>query len=584
MSGRRLYAAATIVVVVGLTAAAALLWGGYPAPAGTLVAQLVVTLAVGWSFAGLGLVGWRRRPASLAGPLMVAVGLAWFARALGVVQNPWSFNAGLLIGTVYLAVLAHLVVTYPSGRIITRSQGVVVTIAYLCTVPLTFVGHWLIPSSEPCPGCPHNLLMPDPPAAAPSGGHQVLYGLVVAATAAVLIVMVRRWWAATAAGRRSYAPAVGGATLILVVVAVHRLSVVLGVSASASTVLSWAVTAVLVLWPLGLVVGLARERLDRSAVADLVVELGGPLPPGRMRDALAAALHDRSLDVVFWLPDRGVWVQESGETVDAPREDAGRYVTILARDGDTIAALIHDPVLADQPGLVSSVAAAAALAMENERLHAQARAHLIDTMASRTRIVAAASAERRRVERNLHDGAQQRMLNLMLALRLAKVRLGAGGYEEADTAIDAAGAELTSALSELRELARGIHPAVLTHAGLGPAVLALAQRSSVPVLLTDDLGKQRFREGVEETAYFIISEALANVSKHAHATQAIVRIRERDGDVIVDVTDDGIGGADMAAGEGLRGLQDRVEAYSGRLHIDSQAGNGTHLMAALPCA
>jgi signal transduction histidine kinase len=584
MTGRRLWAAATIVVVAGLAAATGLLWGGYPTSAGMLVAQLVVTLAVGWSFAGLGLVGWRRRPGSLAGPLMVAVGLAWFARALGAVQHPWSFNAGLLIGTVYLAVLAHLVVTYPGGRIITRSQGLVVAIAYLCTVPLNFIGHWLIPSSEPCPGCPRNLLLPDSAAAAPSGGHQVLYGLVVAATAAVLIVMVRRWWAATPTGRRSYAPAVAGATVILMVIVVHRLSVVLGVPAAVSTVLSWAVTAVLVLWPLGLVAGLARERLDRSAVADLVVELGGTLPPGRMRDALAAALHDPSLDVVFWLPDRGVWVQESGETVDAPREDAGRSVTILARDGDTIAALIHDSVLVDQPGLVSSVAAAAGLAMENERLHAQARAHLIDTKASRTRIVAAASAERRRVERNLHDGAQQRMLNLMLALRLAKVRLGAGGYEEADTAIDAASAELTSALSELRELARGIHPAVLTHAGLGPAVLALAQRSSVPVLLTDDLGKQRFREGVEETAYFIISEALANVTKHAHATQAIVRICERDGDVIVDVTDDGIGGASMAAGDGLRGLQDRVEAYSGRLHIDSQAGNGTHLMAALPCA
>jgi signal transduction histidine kinase len=577
-------AAATIVVVAGLCAAAALLWGGYPTPTGTLVAQLVVTLAVGWSFAGLGLAGWRRRPASMAGPLMIAVGLAWFARTLGAVRHPWSFNTGLLIGGVYLAVLAHLVVTYPSGRILTRSQRMVVAAVYLSTVPLNFVGHWLIPSSEPCRDCPYNLLIVDRPAAAPTAGHQVLYALILAESTAVLIVVVRRWRAATAAGRRSYAPAVGGATVIILVVAVHRLSVLLGVSSSASTVLSWAVTAVLVFWPLGLVAGLARERLDRSAVADLIVELGGTLPPGRMREALAAALHDPSLHVVFWLPDRGVWVQESGETADAPREDAGRSVTILARDGDTIAALIHDPVLVDQPGLVSSVAAAAGLAMENERLHAQARAHLIDTKASRTRIVAAASAERRRVERNLHDGAQQRMLNLMLALRLAKVRLGAGGYEEADTAIDAASAELTSALSELRELARGIHPAVLTQAGLGPAMLALAQRSSVPVLLTDDLGKQRFREGVEETAYFIVSEALANVTKHAHATQVIVRICERDGDVIVDVTDDGVGGADMAEGEGLRGLQDRVEAYSGRLHIDSQAGNGTHLTAALPCA
>jgi len=199
MTGRRLCAAATIVVVVGLPAAAALLWGGYPTPTGTLVAQLVVTLAVGWSFAGLGLAAWRRRPASMAGPLMIAVGLAWFARTLGAVRHPWSFNTGLLIGGVYLAVLAHLVVTYPSGRIITRSQRMVVAAVYLSTVPLNFVGHWLIPSSEPCRDCPYNLLIVDRPAAAPTAGHQVLYALILAESAAVLIVVVRRWRAATAA-------------------------------------------------------------------------------------------------------------------------------------------------------------------------------------------------------------------------------------------------------------------------------------------------------------------------------------------------------------------------------------------------
>ena len=249
-----------------------------------------------------------------------------------------------------------------------------------------------------------------------------------------------------------------------------------------------------------------------------------------------------------------------------------------------MAALVHDPALADQPGLVSAVAAAAGLALENERLHAQARAHLAETRASRTRIVDAADAERRRVERNLHDGAQQRMLNLMLALGRAKARLrrrartgrhaGAGPGER--------GAR-RSRLQELRDLARGIHPAVLSDSGLGPAVRALAQRSSVPVRVTDGLHDQRFASAVEETAYFIVSEALANVAKHAAASEAVVSIGQMNGDVVVDVTDDGVGGASLLAGAGLRGLQDRVDAYSGRLRIESVAGQGTHITAALPC-
>ena len=364
---------------------------------------------------------------------------------------------------------------------------------------------------------------------------------------------------------------------------IHRLSVMLGAPEPVSTPFYWAVTCVLVLWPVGLVVGLARAHLDRSAVADLVVEFDGPLPPGRMRGALARALHDPSVEVAYWLPERDVFVDESGVPVSAPSEDGGRAVTMLERDGEPIAALIHDPILADQPGLVSAVAAAAGLAIENERLHAQARAHLIEINASRTRIVAASGAERRRVERNLHDGAQQRMLNLMLALRLAKVRLDANRDSEAAQAIDAAMTELTQALTELRELARGIHPAVLTQSGLGPAVHALAQRSSVPVRITDDLGELRFADAVEETAYFIVSEALANVTKHAHASQAIVGLHQLDDAVIVDITDDGVGGASVRDGDGLRGLQDRVDAYSGLLHIDSPAGGGTRITATLPC-
>jgi signal transduction histidine kinase len=583
MTTRLRWGVTAATVLAGLACVAALLWGGYQMDTQTLGVTMVVTLTVGWSFAGLGILAWVRWPTTLAGRLMVAVGLAWFARTLGAVEHPWAFGAGLLVGSLYLGVLGHLIVTYPSGRLTTGSQRAVVAAGYFCTLPLNFIAHWLMPSSESCRDCPHNLLSMNEPDSAPTDGDQVLYAIVVAVTAAALGVTVRRWHTATPAQRRSLAPALGGATIILIVLALQRLSMVLGAPEQLSLPFSWTVIGVLVLWPLGLVAGLARGRFDRSAVADLVVEFSQTLPPGSMRGALARVLHDPSIEVAFWLPDRNVFVDESGSTVATPTEDGGRAVTLLSRDGEVIAALTHDPVLVDQPGLMSAVAAAAGLAMENDRLHAQARAHLIEIKASRIRIVAAAGAERRRVERNLHDGAQQRMLNLMLALRRAKARLAVSGNNAASNAIEDGLVELTLALAELRELASGIHPAVLTHSGLGTAVRALAQRSSVPVRVTDDLGELRFPEAVEETAYFIVSEALANVAKHAHASHAVVCIRQLDDNVIVDVTDDGVGGASLQGGEGLRGLQDRVDAYSGRLRIDSGAGKGTHILATLPC-
>jgi hypothetical protein len=174
----------------------------------------------------------------------------------------------------------------------------------------------------------------------------------------------------------------------------------------------------------GTVAGLARACLDWSAVADLVVEFGAPLPPGHMQGARASALHDPLIEV-GWLPEREVFVAESGVTVEASTEDGGRALRMLARDGELIAAVIRDPRLVDQPGLVSAVAAVAGLAIENECLHTQARAHLIQPKASRAGTVAAAGTERRRLEGNLHDGAQQPMLNLMLGLRLATVTVGA---------------------------------------------------------------------------------------------------------------------------------------------------------------
>jgi signal transduction histidine kinase len=242
--------------------------------------------------------------------------------------------------------------------------------------------------------------------------------------------------------------------------------------------------------------------------------------------------------------------------------------------------LVHDRSLLEDARLLEGVSAAARLALENARLHAELRAQLLELRASRARIVAAGDEASRRIERNLHDGAQQRLLGIRLALRLAGSQPASHGTAELLAEVDE---EVQATLDELRSLARGIHPAVLSEEGLGPALRALARRAAVPVEL-GDLDDERLPAPVETAAYYVAAEALANAAKHAGASRVQVRVaRTDDGRAAIEVIDDGAGGAD-AAGSGLRGLRDRVEALEGRLTVSSPAGEGTRVRAEFPCA
>jgi signal transduction histidine kinase len=258
-------------------------------------------------------------------------------------------------------------------------------------------------------------------------------------------------------------------------------------------------------------------------------------------------------------------------------------VTVLERNEIAMAAIVHDAALLDDPGLVASVASAMRLALENENLHAEVQTQLDEVRASRARIVAAGDLERKRVERDLHDGAQQRLVSLTLALRLARAKLGPDADPEVVGSIDQASADARAALAELRELARGIHPQVLTEAGLSAALQSLADRSSVLVSVENGT-TERFSVAVEGTVYFVVSEALANVAKYAHATRAVVRTAWQDDSLTVEIADDGIGGADATAGSGLRGLADRLAAVDGTMEITSPRGGGTRLVAHIPVA
>ena len=257
--------------------------------------------------------------------------------------------------------------------------------------------------------------------------------------------------------------------------------------------------------------------------------------------------------------------------------------TLLRRDGQPIAALIHDPMLRDDPELIEAAAAAARLAIDNERLQATIRAQLQEVRASRARIVEAADAERRRIERNLHDGSQQRLVTLSLALGLARARLGPDADADLASLLDEASDELRAALAELRALARGIHPAVLTTAGLGPALESLVERAPLPVRLVA-VPDGRLPAAIEAAAYFVVAEALANVAKYAAASSVTVGARWHADGLVVEVVDDGVGGADPARGSGLQGLADRVGALDGQLEVSSPPGGGTRVEATIPCA
>jgi signal transduction histidine kinase len=576
------------VVVAGLVNVALLLQAGDDR--GESLAYLLITIVgVGWSFVGAGLVAWSRRPENRTGALMVAVGLAQLLNGLlfnGVilVREPVAFALWFLLATLPEGVLGHLIAVFPDGRATTRLQRVFIVANYAATVPLALVQLLLVePGRLGCTECPDDIL---------GLGGRDRYGDMVLSvsdlslavlTALLLWIVVTRWRHAAEPRRRSLAPvALVGIVLLIVYTTGQTLKAVLPDPPLALEVgFNLAILMALVLWPLAFLVGLARIRLDRSAVGDLAVQLGEALPPGRLEQVLARALHDPTLQLAYWLPDRHAFVDGAGRPVELPAAGGDRTVTILRHDGDPVAAMLHDAALDDDPALVRAVAATARMTIENERLQAEVRAQLEEVRASRARIVEFGDAERRRVERNLHDGAQQRLVNLSLALGIARAQVGTTSEKEMAVALDEAAAELRLAVAELRELARGIHPVILSEAGLGPALASLADRSPIPVTVTA-VPADRLPPPVEETAYYVASEALANAAKHAHATTVTIGARRLNGDLLVEVNDDGVGGANPN-GSGLRGLADRVAALDGQLRVHSPAGKGTRITAEMPC-
>ncbi len=553
--------------------------------AGTTPARAIASVAAGWAFLGAGLAAWTRRTRNPLGPLMIATGFALLCRQFRYSHDPLAFTAFLMLGELGYALVAHIALAYPSGRVTDRLERAFLKVAYATAVVFPLLILLFYDATRPLryfdPTPRESLLLISGDAdvvAVLQNAYAVLaYGVLAGA---LIALIARKWLRATPRARRVLAP------LLVVVVAAALRAVFDSVLSFATpppaviydNLFWWQITALIAL-PLVLLIGLMRARLAHASVADLVLRLGRT-PPDGIRDELAHALGDPSLEVLFWRPDRNEFVDDSGRTAVVPPDGLERAVTELSHDGEPIAVLVHDPALRDDPELVQAAGAAASLALENALLHDEVKTQLRKVTESRARLVATADAERRRVERDLHDGAQQRLVALALELRTAERALGA--TDPAARVLASAAEELRLAVDELRELARGIHPPILTEGGLAAALESLGTRSALPVTIEAEAA--RLPPAVEATAYFVACEALANVVKHAHATRATIDAHRENGTLVIAIADDGRGGAHADGGSGLRGLADRVEAHGGRLRVESPPGGGTRVVGEIPCA
>ena len=321
--------------------------------------------------------------------------------------------------------------------------------------------------------------------------------------------------------------------------------------------------------------GLARplRALERRLLNPSSAQSGG------VRETLVERIGDESLSIAYWLPERQEFVDERGLPVDLPDVDSGRTWTDVERDGGRVAAIVHDADLGTPPDLVRAAAAEAAPGLEDQRVQVALRARVEELRASRARIVEAGMEARRRLERDLHEGAQQHLVALSLELQMLRARVA--DDPGALSILDASVEKLNAALAELRDLARGIHPAILTHRGLDGAIVSLIDRTQLAVEYENELD-ERLSPAAETAGYFVVLEALTNVLEHAGVTQASVRVRREPGGMLVEVEDEGAGGADPGLGSGLRELEDRVAALDGTLTVLSPAGDGTRIIARIP--
>jgi signal transduction histidine kinase len=581
--------AVVVLFAIGLAWAAVAVWVGYSGDlSGDPRAKLMDVLP--WLlYQWVGLLLLSRRRGAREGTLLYLVGVTLPLPMFLQGSEPIVFwSSLLLIGAGFWGIsrvlIQHVVLAFPTGHVSGRAERLFLTVSYLTLILTQALVIATADTGSYLPGLPANpfLLHSD------EGLYFWLSDLHAGAgaflVAVFVILLLRRWRNATAPMRRVIGP------VFLAAVAAASLFAVSVVLLFAGSGRSW-------IWPLrnqvfgleaffttlipfAVLVGIARSRLDRADVADMLGRLERGGNGDELRTVLAQAVGDPEM-VIAQETETGELVDLVGQAVPRPGPSEGRRATAIDGSQSPRLWLVHDAALSENTELLRAAGAAARLTLENERLQATVREQLAEVRVSRARIVAASDAERRRIERDLHDGAQQRLVTVALQLELLRER-GTGLPVEFGGLLEATAAELEAALAELRELARGIHPAVLTQSGLRPAIESMTLRS--PLVVDIDVPDVRLPAAIEAAAYFVVTEGLTNAARYSGADEARVRIAHMEGTLDLIVSDDGCGGADPAMGSGLRGLVDRLSALGGSLEIDSPPGSGTRLHAVIPCA
>ena len=548
-------------------------------PPGVSTATVALPTLVGIVYAAAGLIAWARRPHNRIGALLTAVGVAWLGWGLWAADIPVLTALGLLCGMLPFVVTVHLLLAFPSGRLEHGGERALVALGYLL-IPLVQVPTQLLGASRD-DGITILDVVDDPAVADLAQAVQVAAQGALLVAAAVLLA--RRLRAEDPGWRRVAAPLyLAGLTALAFVVLVEALHGT-GFTAAGGTAVdvldAVAIAAVMVL-PIAFLWVMFRGGFARAGeLAELLGRLAdAPLGSAHLADAVADALGDPTATVAYWLPGEQRYVDAGGAELES---DSHRGVEEVSHDGSRVGAIVYDRRLLRETEPLRSVASTVGLALERERLAAELRAGARELRASRARLAEAADDERRRIARDLHDGAQQRLV----LLAIESERLARRADEPA--AVRQAAAELRAgldaALTDIRGLVQGIVPPLLAERGLATAVEELAAQAPVPVTLTVERGELEAPEHVQSTAYFVVSEALANVAKHAGASRATVLVRRSDGVLRIEVSDDGVGGADRTRGSGLDGLADRVAALGGTFAVEGAPSAGTSVRAELPC-
>ncbi|MDQ0735689.1 sensor histidine kinase [Arthrobacter agilis] len=532
-------------------------------------------IVVFWVYVAAGLVAWWRRPSNRMGALIVIGGLALFAGSLADTTVPVLPVIGTITATAVLAVAFHLLHAFPSGRLRSRASRVTVAAGYGVALVLQ------APLYLFDPGAPAPLSVADRPDLLMLGSTvQRACGIAVAV--ATTAILARRLIRSDAAHRRVLGPlfAYGIVAVILIPASASLFEAVLGMPALVRA----AVQAVLLGGiPVAFALGVLRGGFARTGELE---ELGTWLgTTGGARPSLTAALRhalgDASLDIVFWVPDSRTWVDAAGARVGLPTAGDERSSVEVEVGGRTVGAIVYDASLLADPDPVRTAGRVVAIAVERERLTAELLASQDALRASRARLVATADRERRRIAQNLHDGLQVQLV--LLALEAQQVANAPGSTPDTREQATSLRKGIDDAAADLRRLVHDVMPSTLIEQGLSAATEDLVDRIPVPTRLHLGITDGALPGAIESTAYFVVAEGLANALKHSRAGAFTVRIERRGDRLLVEVHDDGVGGASFTAGRGLRGLADRVEVVNGRLEMQSALGHGTRLSAELPC-